>query len=108
MKSAYELAMERLEQNQPSVSLTDDQKQQLAELDNHYKAKIAEKEVFLREQIQNAGDQGEIEQLEKQLASERARLEEQLEAEKDTIRKQDAGRSETRDQAGADSARPGA
>ena len=32
MKSAYELAMERLEKTAPSMALTDEQKQQIAEL----------------------------------------------------------------------------
>src|SRR5215469_11759516 len=44
MKSAYELAMERLQKTSPSASLTDKQKQELAELDSKYQAKIAEKE----------------------------------------------------------------
>ena len=33
MKSAYELAMERLEKSAPSVSLTNEQKEQIAEID---------------------------------------------------------------------------
>jgi len=33
MKSAYELAMERLEKTQPSVALSEDQKKQLADVD---------------------------------------------------------------------------
>jgi RPA family protein len=33
MKSAYELAMERLEKKAPSLALTDEQKQQIAEID---------------------------------------------------------------------------
>jgi DUF4097 and DUF4098 domain-containing protein YvlB len=41
MKSAYELAMERLEKKAPSVSLTDEQKQQIAEIDSTFKARIA-------------------------------------------------------------------
>ena len=54
MKSAYELAMERLEKNAPSVALTSEQKTQLAEIDSSYKAKIAEKELFLKDQIRKA------------------------------------------------------
>ena len=48
MKSAYELAMERLERSAPSVTLSDEQKAQLAEIDSSFKAKIAEKELFLQ------------------------------------------------------------
>jgi len=41
MKSAYELAMERLNKSAPSVKLTAAQKKELAELDSQYAAKIA-------------------------------------------------------------------
>jgi len=54
MKSAYELAMERLEKASPSISLTEDQKREIAEVDSVYRAKIAEREVFLKDQIRKA------------------------------------------------------
>ena len=54
MKSAYELAMERLAKDSPEVTLTEDQKAQLAEIDKKYKAKIAEREVYLSDQIAKA------------------------------------------------------
>ena len=89
MKSAYELAMERLEKNQPSVALSDEQKRQLAEIESTFKARIAEKELFLRDQIrkaQNAGKFEEVESLEKQLVSEVRRLQEDCEAKKQKLR----------------------
>ncbi|PYK37506.1 MAG: hypothetical protein DME49_11445 [Verrucomicrobia bacterium] len=89
MKSAYELAMERLAKASPTLVLTDEQKTQLAEIDSTYKAKIAEKELFLKDQIQkaeNAGNFGEIEKLEKQLISEIARLRQDCEAKKEKLR----------------------
>ena len=89
MKSAYELAMERLEKNQPSIALTAEQKQQLAEVESSYKAKIAEKELFLHDEIRKAqmgGNFDEIEKLEKQLISEIARLREDCEAKKEQLR----------------------
>ncbi len=89
MKSAYELAMERLEKNQPSVSLNDEQKKQLAEIDSTFKAKIAEREVFLKDQIGKArsgGSTDEAESLEKQLALEIQRLNEDCEAKKEKLR----------------------
>jgi hypothetical protein len=89
MKSAYELAMERLEKNQPSIALTAEQKQQLAEVDSTYKAKIAEKELLLRDEIrkaQAAGNFEEIDKLEKQLGSEIARLRDDCEAKKEKLR----------------------
>jgi hypothetical protein len=89
MKSAYELAMERLAKNQPIVTLTDDQKAQLAEIDSQFKARIAEKELFLKGEIakvQSAGKFEEVEALEKQLRSEIRRLQEDCEAKKEKLR----------------------
>jgi len=89
MKSAYELAMERLEQASPSIALTEEQKKEIAEVDSVYRAKIAEKELFLKEQIrkaQNAGKFEEAESLEKQLPSEIRRLQEDWEAKKKQLR----------------------
>jgi hypothetical protein len=89
MKSAYELAMERLQKNQPSIALTDDQKKQLAEIDSQFKAKIAERELFLKGQIakaQMANKFDEAETLEKQLASDVRRLKEDCEAKKEKLR----------------------
>jgi hypothetical protein len=90
MKSAYELAMERLEKESPSPSLTDKQKKELAELDSKYRAKIAEKELFLKEQIRKAQGEGkleDVESLEKQLTSDVRRLQEECEARKEKLRR---------------------
>ena len=89
MKSAYELAMERLAKDQPIVTLTDDQKKQLAEIDSQFKARIAEKELFLKGEIrkaQAAGKFEEVESLEKQLTTEIRRLQEDCEAKKEKLR----------------------
>jgi hypothetical protein len=89
MKSAYELAMERLQKASPSVSLTDEQKAQIAEIDSTFRAKIAEREVFLKDQIQKAQSANkfeEVESLEKQLTSEVRRLQEDCEAKKEKLR----------------------
>ena len=89
MKSAYELAMERLEKSSPSISLTENQKKEIAEIDSMYRAKIAEKELFLKDQIrkaQAAGKLEELESLDKQLASEIRRLQEECEAKKEKLR----------------------
>jgi len=89
MKSAYELAMERLEKSSPSVALTENQKKEIAEIDSMYRAKIAEKELFLKDQIrkaQAAGKFDEVESLEKQLASEIRRLHEDCDAKKEKLR----------------------
>jgi hypothetical protein len=89
MKSAYELAMERLEKSAPSVSLTENQKKEIAEIDSMYRAKIAEKELLLKDQIrkgQLARKIEELESLEKQLASEIRQLQEECEAKKEKLR----------------------
>lgn len=65
--------MERLEKASPSIALTEGQKKKIAEVDSVCRAKIAEKELFLKDQIrkaQSAGNLEEAESLEKQLASE--------------------------------------
>jgi hypothetical protein len=90
MKSAYELAMERLEKHAPSVALTSEQKAQLAEIDSSFKAKIAEKELFLKDQIAKAragGSFDEAESLEKQLSVEVRRLQEDCEEKKEKLRR---------------------
>jgi hypothetical protein len=89
MKSAYELAMERLEKESPSLKLTDDQRSQLAEIDSLYKSKMAEKELLLRDQIQReqaAGKFKEVESLQQQLSSELRRLAQECESKKESVR----------------------
>jgi hypothetical protein len=89
VKSAYQLAMERLQKSQPFLVLTDKQKQQLAEVDSIFKARIAEKELLLKGEIQKAQNIGkleEVEALEKQLATEIRRLQEDCEAKKEKLR----------------------
>jgi hypothetical protein len=90
MKSAYELAMERLEKQSPTAKLTDAQKAEVNELDALYKAKRAEKELFLQGEITKAeakGDYEAIVQLQQQLTRELRRLDEELEEKKEKVRK---------------------
>ncbi|HEY2102889.1 MAG TPA: hypothetical protein VGH08_06520 [Chthoniobacterales bacterium] len=89
MKSAYELAMERLQKGAPIVSLTEEQKAQLAEIDSQFRAKIAEKELFLKQEIEKSrasGNIDEIEKLQRQLSSEIRRLQEDCEMKKQKLR----------------------
>lgn len=89
MKSAYELAMERLQKKAPSVALNEEQKRELAEIDSVYKAKTAEKQLLLRgeiEKAQSAANFEEVEKLEKQMASEIRRLQDDCEAKKEKLR----------------------
>jgi hypothetical protein len=89
MKSSYELAMERLTKTSPTVKLTAEQKKQLAELDSKYAAKIAERELGLKDEIDKAvvaGDAGKAEQLQQQLANERKKLQAELGERKEHVR----------------------
>lgn len=89
MKSAYELAMEKLEKSTPTIKLSDEQKAEIAEVDSQYKARIAEKELFLHGKIREAqmsGNFSEVEQLENQLATEVRRLQSDCEEKKEKLR----------------------
>jgi hypothetical protein len=91
MKSAYELAMERLSKNEPAAKpLTPEQKARLAEIDRIYQGKWAEREIFLKKQLDDvlaAGKADEVEKIQKQLVNERARIEEEREDEKEKVRR---------------------
>jgi len=89
MKSAYELAMERLNKSSPTVKLTEKQKKEIAELDSKYQAKVAEREIGLKSEIAKAATQGDyeaMEKLEQQLSAERKKLQAELEEKKEQAR----------------------
>jgi hypothetical protein len=87
MKTAYELAMERLNKNGPTVKLSDAQKKELAELDSKYAAKIAEREIALNAEMAKAiGDPAKEESLREQLVMERKKLQADLEDKKEQAR----------------------
>ena len=91
MKSAYELAMSRLEQAAPVQKLTTAQKKLMAEVDNEITAKIAEKKVFLEGEMAKTVDNPQArDELRRQLALEIARLEEKREDKKEKIRREAA------------------
>lgn len=91
MKSAYELAMERLAKSDPSSKpLNAGQKARLGEIDRVYQGKIAEREIFLKQQLNGAlAEQkfDEADKIRKQAAGEKIRLEEEREAEKERVRR---------------------
>ncbi len=92
MKSAYELAMERLSKSDPGADrpLSADKKARLAEIDVLYKGKLSEREIFLRQQVDKAlaaGDADELGKIQRQMASEKARIEEERESAKEAVRK---------------------
>lgn len=94
MKSAYELAMEKLAAGEPAVHLTEDQKHRIAAVEAKCKADIAAKELLLRGEMDKAIAAGQVEQiaqLQKQLTDETRRFEEKRDREKDAIRAEKNG-----------------
>ena len=89
MKTAYELAMERLAKQAPAVTLSPDQKAEIAELESACKAKVAERELAANAGIEEAEAAGNLEAADKarqQLAADRRKLQEKLEAKKEAVR----------------------
>jgi hypothetical protein len=89
MKSAYELAMERLNKTAPTIKLTDAQKKEIAELESKCAAKIAERELIIKGEIEKAAAKGEfdeIEKLQKQLVSDRKSAQADFEEKKAKVR----------------------
>lgn len=91
MKSAYELAMERLAKADPaSAPLSAEKKARLAEIDRVYQGKLAEREIFLKQQLSAAlaaRNLDEADKIRQQIAGEKARLEEEREDEKERVRR---------------------
>ena len=89
MKTAYELAMERLQKDAPTKRLNAVQKKELAEWDSKYAAKIAEREIALKDEMAQAGaagDAGKVEELQAQWVAERKKLQAELEEKKERVR----------------------
>ncbi len=89
MKSAYEIAMGRLEAEAPTVRLSDGQKERIAAIEAKYRADIAAKELLLQQETAKAlaaGETGEAEKIGRQLADEIRRLEEKRDREKEAVR----------------------
>ena len=92
MKSAYELAMEKVQKDNPGAGkkMTEKQKKRLADADSFYRAKVAEKEILHKPKIVEArriGDATGVAELERQLTEELRKLAEECESEKEKIRK---------------------
>lgn len=89
VKSAYELAMERLQKEAPIQTLSPEQKAALAEVESRYRSKVAERELLLGDEIQaalSAGDYVKAESLRDELTRERNSLEAERESRKEAIR----------------------
>jgi hypothetical protein len=90
MKSAYELAMERLQKQAPTKSLTAAQKAEIADLESLYKSRIAQLEISIGDEIQAAQASeayDKVDELKSRLVQQRARLEEDREDKKDRVRR---------------------
>ena len=90
MKSAYELAMERMGEDDESKPLSRDQKAEIAEISSKYKAKIAERTIFLEKNIADSlasGDEEGTDKIRQQIAYETSALEEEAEQAKERVRK---------------------
>lgn len=91
MKSAYELAMDRLQKNAPTLVLSETQKEEIAEIESAAVAKVAEKELFLQDELAKEkarGNFAEMDSLQKQLTYETARIREDAETKKERVRQQ--------------------
>jgi len=91
IKSALDLAMERLQQKQGDVvPLTHDQKLAIAEIESETKAKVAEEEIMMQDRVRTAYAKGDAEaarKVEEDIRAEIARLRERGERRKEKIRK---------------------
>ena len=88
LKSAYDLAMERLNLGSgQGIALTDEQKKAIAEVGQKTKAKIAELEIMLHARIiESQGDEEKVEKLKNQHQLEITKVREKAEDEKERIR----------------------
>jgi hypothetical protein len=91
IKSALELAMERMKQKQGDlVPLTHDQKLAIAEIEAETKAKVAEEEIMSQERLLAARASGDVEAartVEDEIRGEIARIRERGERKKEKVRK---------------------
>ncbi|MBI2433733.1 MAG: hypothetical protein HYV26_12775 [Candidatus Hydrogenedentes bacterium] len=86
MKSAYELAMERLEKTSgPTRKLSDAQKQAIAAIDQKCEAKLAEVRLSFDAKINSAKTVDELNAARAELAVEVQRLEDKREQEKNGV-----------------------
>ena len=91
MKSAYEIAIEKLrESSGPDRKLSDAQKKAIAEIDKRYDAKVAETKMTFDQKIA-AAPYNERAAVEQECVDELARHEEKREAEKEAVWNDAAG-----------------
>ena len=84
MKSAYELAMERL--GGESNELTDEQKQAIAHIDARAKAKVAETEIMFDQQLAGEADPAKAALIQQTRQEQIAKIKQDAEEEKEAVR----------------------
>ena len=91
MKSAYELALERLEsqgiERPDAGSLNDEDRARMADIRQRAEAKLAEIEILHKERLAKLGSFGEREQEEDDYRRERRRIEEKRDDQLDEVRR---------------------
>jgi hypothetical protein len=95
MKTSYEIAMEKLqrkdaERGEAGLTLTQEQKGEIARIRQFHKAKLAEREILHKGEMSKARGSGEpeaVRTVEAGYQRERARIEEEMEAKIDAVRK---------------------
>jgi hypothetical protein len=95
MKSAYELAMERLRKQDEEAGveqrpLTEAQRMAIAEVRNFYDAKMAEQDVLQQSRLRKTFDPAERETIEAELRRDRERLTGERDAKIEKIRRGEA------------------
>jgi hypothetical protein len=104
MKSAYEIAMEKLrkqdaERGESPEQLTDSQREEIAEVRKVYGAKLAEREILYQAELRKARATGEPEALaavEEGYRRDRGRIEEDRDAKIRAVKKGKGGKSPAR------------
>ena len=84
MKSAYELAMERM--GGEAHELTDQQKATIAEIDSKMKAKVAETEIMFDQQLASEIDPAKASLIQQTKVEQLAKIRANAEEEKENIR----------------------
>lgn len=86
MKSAYELAMERLEKaGGPTKKLSEKQREEIAEIEKTYEAKIAETKLEFGQKVATAESMQDVDGFRQQLAERLTELEQERDKKKETI-----------------------
>jgi hypothetical protein len=85
MKSAYELAMERM--GGEIRELTDEQKSDIAGIDSKMKSKIAETEIMFDQQLASENDPAKASLMQQTKAEQIAKIRSEAETDRETVRR---------------------